>query len=87
MHGYLDRIEENKWGVILVEEIKQEFTLPLSELPEGSVPHTWFNLVITQDQITSIHIDHEKTISMQNHVEDLVSKLRAKNKGSKFSRK
>ena len=43
--------------------------------------------MIKPAEFPSIHIDHEKTTSMQNRVEDLVSKLRAKNKGSKFSKK
>jgi hypothetical protein len=42
------------------EEINQEFIIPVSELPGGSTPQTWFDLVITQDKITSIHINNEK---------------------------
>jgi hypothetical protein len=87
LDGYLDRIEEGKWGVILVEEIQQEWLIPVSELPEGSDIRTWFDLVIEQNIITSIRINHEKTVSQKNNVENMVSKLRAKSKGSKYSRK
>lgn len=87
MKGYLDRIEENKLAIILVEDLHREFVIPVAELPEGSKPQTWFNLVIFQDKIISIHIDHETSTSEQEKVSDLLSKLRSKSKGSKFKRK
>jgi len=87
MKGYFDRIEDNQLAVILVEELNKEFVLPVTELPKGSNPKTWFDLVITQDKITSIIINHEKTESGQEKVDDMLTKLRSSSKGSKFKRK
>ncbi|MCQ6276579.1 DUF3006 domain-containing protein [Bacillus sp. V3B] len=87
MKGYLDRIEENKLAVILVEDLNREFFVPIQELPEGSKPQTWFDLVIVQDNITSIHINHEATTSEQEKVSNMLAKLRSKSKASKFKRK
>jgi hypothetical protein len=87
MKGYLDRIEENKLAIILVEELNREFVIPVEELPEGTQPQTWFDLVIIQDQIISIHMNHEKTASEQEKVSSVLSKLRSKSKGSKFKKK
>lgn len=87
MKGYFDRIEDNQLAVILVEELNKEFVLPVTELPKGSNPKTWFDLVITQDKITSININHEKTESGQEKVDDMLTKLRSRSKSSKFKRK
>ena len=78
--GYLDRIEDNNKAVILVEELNKEYVVPVTELPDGSAPKTWFNLVIIQDQITSIEKDAEKTNSEYEKMMDLLAKLRSKNK-------
>jgi hypothetical protein len=84
MKGYLDRIEDNQLAVILVEEVNKEFVLPISELPEGSKPKIWFDLVINQGRITSININNKKTETAQEKVDDTLCKIRSKSKGSKF---
>ena len=87
MKGYFDRVEENKHAVILVEELKKEFVIPVNKLPEGSQPKTWLDVKIADGQITSIHQDDEKTRSEQEKVDSLLSKIRSKGSGSKFQRK
>jgi hypothetical protein len=86
MKGYLDRIEENKFAVILVEEIKKEFILPVAELPVGSSEKSYFDLTIENNQITSMKLNEQATMTEQQKVDDLLSKLRSKSKGSKFIR-
>jgi Protein of unknown function (DUF3006) len=87
MKGYLDRIDDNKYAVILVEETKKQFVLPKEELPEGSAEKSYFDLTIENDRITSITLDEETTFSEQKKVDDLMEKLRSKSKGSKFKKK
>jgi hypothetical protein len=85
--GYLDRIEDNKFAVILVEEIKKEFLIPKTELPEGSPVGSYFQLTIETDQITSMKLDKQSTMTEQKKVDNLMSKLRSNSKGSKFKKK
>ncbi|WP_174733299.1 DUF3006 domain-containing protein [Mesobacillus harenae] len=87
MKGYLDRIEDNKFAVILVEDIKKEFIIPKEELPEGSAEKSYFNLTIQNDQITFIKLDEHATGTEQNKTDKLMSKLRSKSNGSKFKKK
>lgn len=86
MKGYLDRIEDNEFAVILVEELKKEFILRKEELPEGSTIQSYYDLVIENDEITSIKLDLEMSLAKQQNVNDLMQKLRAKSKGSKFKK-
>lgn len=86
MKGYLDRIEDNKFAVILVEEINKEFILPKDELPEGSVAQTYFDVTIEHDKIVSLTPNEQTTSSEQEKVEDMMAKLRSKSKTSKFKK-
>ncbi|MCL6573941.1 MAG: DUF3006 family protein [Bacillus sp. (in: Bacteria)] len=86
MKGYLDRIEENKFAVILVEEIKKEFIIPVAELPVGSAKKSYFDLTIENNQITSMKLNEQATMTEQQKVDELMLKLRSKSKGSKFKK-
>ncbi|MEH7493216.1 DUF3006 domain-containing protein [Neobacillus niacini] len=84
--GYLDRIEDNQFAVILVEEIKKEFVIPVEDLPEGSKENSYFEMSIENDKISSIKLDEQTTQTEQEKVDDLMTKLRSKSKGSKFKK-
>ncbi|MGM0904888.1 MAG: DUF3006 domain-containing protein [Bacillota bacterium] len=87
MKGYLERIEENKFAVILVDAINKEFIVPKEQLPEGSTENSYFDLTIENDKISSIKLNSQKTYSEKHKVEDLMGKLRANSNGSKFKKK
>ncbi|WP_226035263.1 DUF3006 family protein [Aquibacillus saliphilus] len=87
MKGYLDRIEDDKFAVILVEQINQEFIIAKSELPAGSTEKTYFDLTIEKEKITSIKRNEQTTVNKQKNVDDLMSKIRSKSNGSKFKKK
>jgi len=85
LKGVLDRIEDNV-AVILVEEIKEQFTLPKEELPEHSEEGTWFSIKKEKGGFTIVQIDRELTKQKREKSLDLLSQLRAKSKGSKYKR-
>ncbi|MED4019031.1 DUF3006 family protein [Sutcliffiella cohnii] len=87
MKGYLDRIEDDKYAVILVEEIGKEYVLHKDQLPHGSRIHSYFDVKIEDDRIISLTLDEKASISEQQKVDSMMAKLRSKNKGSKFSKK
>lgn len=87
MKGYLDRIEDNTFAVILVEEIKKEFIIPKAELPEGSTEKSYFDLTIENDKITSMKLNEGTTAAEQQKVDDLMEKIKSKSRGSKFLKK
>jgi Protein of unknown function (DUF3006) len=84
--GYLDRIEDNRFAVILAEEIKKEFIIPIEDLPEGSKEKSYFEISVENDKITSMKLDEQTTQTEQEKVNELMSKLRSKSKGSKFKK-
>jgi hypothetical protein len=85
--GYLDRIEDNQFAVILVEEMKKEFIIPKKDLPKGSKENSYFEITIENEKITSLKLDEQTTLSEQEQVDEMMTKLRSKSIGSKFKKK
>ncbi|MBP1949821.1 DUF3006 family protein [Virgibacillus litoralis] len=87
MKGILDRIEDNNKAVILMEETKEEVVITVDELPEGSSENTYFNMEKVDDEYQIVSIDEAITQKESEKSSDLMAKLRAKSKGSKFKKK
>ncbi|SEP83257.1 Protein of unknown function [Virgibacillus subterraneus] len=87
MRGILDRFEDNNKAVILIEETKEEVVIPVDELPDGSSENTYFNMEKIDDKYQIVSIDEATTQKEAEETSDLMAKLRAKSKGSKFKKK
>ncbi|MFG6146993.1 DUF3006 domain-containing protein [Halobacillus sp. B23F22_1] len=87
MKAVFDRLEEEKYAVLLVEAHNKELVLDKDILPEGSKPNDWFEVTIEEDQVTSIKRDPEATAAQEKKVKDKRKRLKEKSKGSRFKRK
>ncbi|SDJ80530.1 DUF3006 domain-containing protein [Sediminibacillus albus] len=87
MKGVLDRIEDGKHAVILVEGTGREFVVSKELLPKGSSVHDWLEVTIEDNQVTAVKLDKETTKNEQEKSEALINRVRAKSKGSMFKRK
>ncbi|PLR79750.1 DUF3006 domain-containing protein [Bacillus canaveralius] len=85
MKGYLDRIEENQYAVILVEAVNKEFIIHKEKLPAGSSVHSWFDVTLEDGHITGLTLNEEATASSEQKVDNLTQKLRNKSR-SKFKK-
>lgn len=85
MRGILDRFEKDI-AVILIEEKKEEFTVPKSQLPEESKIDTYFFIEKTADGYQITGIDMEKTDQETKKASSLMDQLKAKKKTSKFKK-
>jgi hypothetical protein len=66
--------------------MKKEFIIPKKDLPEGSKEKSYFEITIENDKITFMKLDKQTTLSEQEKVDDMMTKLRSKSKGSKFKK-
>lgn len=85
MKGILDRIEDGRHAIILVEEEGVELVLPANRLPEGSQVNSWFTIDAEDGQL-AVTLDEETSIAKTAQAEELVARLRTKKKGSRFKR-
>ncbi|GAE36662.1 DUF3006 domain-containing protein [Halalkalibacter akibai] len=87
VQGVLDRIVDGEIGVILVDDLKKEFTVKKDLLPERTIEGSWLTLIIENDVIQSIEVDDEKTEEVQQKVNSQLDRIRKKSGGSKFKRR
>ncbi|WP_339227145.1 DUF3006 domain-containing protein [Oceanobacillus sp. FSL K6-2867] len=85
MKGILDRFEGDK-AVILIEEMKEEYIVNRSALPKGSKIETVFTVEKNQTTYNIKGIDTSNTEALAQQSSDLMAKLRAKSRGSKFKK-
>ncbi|TWT04332.1 DUF3006 domain-containing protein [Planococcus sp. CPCC 101016] len=85
MKGILDRIEDGRHAVILVEAEGIELVLPANRLPEGSQINSWFTIDAENGQL-ALSLDQKTTSSKSEQAEELMMRLRRKKKGSRFKR-
>lgn len=85
MKGILDRIEDGRHAVILVEEEGIELVLPANRLPEGSQVNSWFTIDAENGQL-AVTLDEETSIAKAEQAEELMTRLRTKKKRSRFKR-
>ncbi|AQU78104.1 DUF3006 domain-containing protein [Planococcus faecalis] len=86
MKGILDRIEDGRYAVILVEAEKLELILPFDYLPAGSHINSWFTIDAENRQL-SIILDEETSLIKNQQTKELMDRLRMRKKGSRFKRK
>ncbi|QTM98991.1 DUF3006 family protein [Sediminibacillus dalangtanensis] len=87
MKGMLDRIEDEKFAVILVEEEGKEFVIDVRLLPKGVKVNDWLEFTVQEGDIANIRIDKRKTSNRQENSEALRDQVRSRSRGSKFKRK
>lgn len=86
MKGILDRIEDDLYAVILVEEEGLELVLPANRLPAGSEVNSWFTIDTENGQL-AVTLDHETSFIKEKQAAEMTARLRKKSKESRFKRK
>lgn len=66
--------------------MKKEFIIPKEDLPSGSKENSYFEITIENEKITSIELDEQTTLTEQEKVDDMMTRLRSKSIGSKFKK-
>lgn len=86
VNGVLDRVEEG-YGVILVEDFKKEYLIPIERLPNDVKVGTWFLVELEDDQVSHLVVDEGKTIEQKQIVNAQLERIKKRSTGSKFKRK
>ena len=87
MKGVLERIEDSRIAVILIEEEGREIHLPVTELPEGSKVSTWFDVEMTEGEVTFLRIDPVVTEEKNRAAQEMLQRIKSKKYKSKFRRR
>ncbi|WP_280770855.1 DUF3006 domain-containing protein [Salipaludibacillus daqingensis] len=85
--GVIDRLEDNKLAVILVESEGLEYVVPKEKLPKEAGAGTWLTFVVENNNMTDISIDYAKTDQSLVNANAKLNRIRKKSAGSKFKKK
>nr|TXF87500.1 DUF3006 domain-containing protein [Alkalicoccus halolimnae] len=84
--GFIDRIEDNKFAVIIIESLKEEYIVEASDLPDGVQSGSHLHVNISNGRITSMIYDKTKTNAVENRISDKMAELREKKKKSRYEK-
>lgn len=65
----IDRVEEDRWVVLLVGEGANEVVIPVTSLPSKASPGMWLNVILEGDELISVEIDEAYTQEVRERVE------------------
>ncbi|PYZ91941.1 hypothetical protein CR194_17215 [Salipaludibacillus keqinensis] len=85
--GVIDRMEDNQYAVILAETEGKEFVVNRGELPDGAKEGTWLHLILENEKVINMTIDHDKTMAQKTKIKNQLARIKKKSSGSKFKRK
>lgn len=72
----IDRFEDEKTAVLLIEDESKEFYYPVSNLHQGLQAGDWIRIEIEGDLIVSIEIDMKETTERKKRISEKLNKLR-----------
>ncbi|WP_301107371.1 DUF3006 domain-containing protein [Sporosarcina sp.] len=84
--GYIDRIEEERFAVLLVKDTGEEFITDVTALPESAREGVYLTITLTDGEITQLVIDRQETEVMEQKIEEQLKKIKSRSKGSRFKR-
>ncbi|PTL40244.1 DUF3006 domain-containing protein [Alkalicoccus saliphilus] len=82
--GFVDRIEDGKYAVVLIESINKEFVIDSSDLPENIEAGSWVYVTFQGENIHSVEYEQAETEKAKVRVSNKMELLRKKKKGSSF---
>jgi hypothetical protein len=72
----IDRIEDERYAVLLVGDAEREYVLPLSDFPFSVRPGLWLKVQFDKDVLVSAVADESYTREVEERVRDKLRQLR-----------
>lgn len=85
--GYVDRIEEERFAVVLVESLGKEFVVDVSELPEIAEEGSYLTVTLMNGEVCGLALNQQETESMEQEIEKKLQRIKSKSNTSRFKRR
>lgn len=85
--GFLDRIEDNTFAVIIVEELGREFVLKTTELPPRLKEGTRLRVSVKDNALSKVEVNEQSTAAAHERIKQKKAALLQNKKTSAFKRK
>lgn len=80
MKAVIDRIEDKKHAVLILNGDGEEKVIPVDDLPDGAEEGTWLEVKFDGDDIKSIEIDEEATEERSERIGNKMDQLKKRKK-------
>lgn len=80
MKAVIDRIEDKKHAVLILNGDGEETVIPVDDLPDGAEEGTWLEVKFDGDDIKSIEIDEEATEERSERIGNKMDQLKKRKK-------
>ncbi|WP_252313208.1 DUF3006 family protein [Sinobaca sp. H24] len=84
--GVLDRIEDDKYAVILAEEIGREYIVDKNKISHDTRPGDWVVMTEKNGKIVKCVKDKNESINNSTRVENKMKRIRFKSSDNKFKK-
>lgn len=84
--GYIDRIEEGRYAVLLVEALAKEIIVDVSELPEGAKEGTYLKVTLIDGDVQRMTINQKETDKMEQEIKEKLQRIQSRSRKSRFKR-
>lgn len=85
--GYVDRIEEERFAVVLVEALGKEFVVDVSELPETANEGSYLTVTLMNGKVCGLALNQQEAESMEREIEEKLQRIKSKSNTSRFKRR
>ena len=85
--GYIDRIEDERFAVLLVDSLGKEFVVNVWDLPENAKEGSYLTVTLIDGEITGLVINQQETETMEKEISEKLQRIKSKSSTSKFKRK
>lgn len=80
MKAVIDRIEDKKHAVLILNGDGEEKVIPVGDLPDGAEEGTWLEVEFDGDDIKSITIDEKETEARSERIGNKMDQLKKRKK-------
>ena len=80
MKAVIDRIEDKKHAVLILNGDGEEKVVSVADLPDGAEEGTWLKVKFDGDDIKSIEIDEEETEERSERIGNKMDQLKKRKK-------
>jgi hypothetical protein len=75
-YAVIDRIEDGRHAVLLLEAEGFQIVIPVEELPEGASEGDWLRVVVEDERLVRAQVDSAATKAAKDSIREKMNRLR-----------
>lgn len=85
--GYIDRIEDERFAVILIDSLGKEFVVNVWDLPETAKEGSYLTITLIDGEISGLVVNQQETETMEKEISEKLQRIKSRSGASRFKRR